>query len=118
MINLDEDALICDLAETYHVLDYRALPPRLVAVLASGLPDNSRIKKKISGKTLSLTDFFVASILDGVRVLVWSKTKDAEKGRNFPKSVVEMYESPKKSDYQAFDSIEDFERRRAEILGR
>lgn len=34
MLNLSEDALICDFAETYHIYDYRSLPLRLVATLA------------------------------------------------------------------------------------
>ena len=32
MINLDEDALICDLAKTYQVYDYKSTPPTRVAV--------------------------------------------------------------------------------------
>lgn len=118
MISLDEDALICDLAETYHILDYKALSPSLVAVLASGLPDSSRIKKKAGGATLSMTERLLAGMFDRLSVLVWSKTKDAEKGRNFPKSILEALENPQKKDYQAFDSIEEFEKRRAELLGR
>lgn len=43
MILTDEDALICDLAETYHVLDYRALPLKTAAALASGLRADARI---------------------------------------------------------------------------
>lgn len=38
-----EEALICDLAETYHILDYKQLPLRTVAVLASGLRQDARI---------------------------------------------------------------------------
>lgn len=43
MILTDEDALICDFAETYNVLDYRALPLRTAATLASGLRADARI---------------------------------------------------------------------------
>jgi len=46
MIKLDENALICDFAETYHIYDYRQLPPTRVAVFACGLRDDSRIKMK------------------------------------------------------------------------
>ncbi|MBO7722484.1 MAG: hypothetical protein J6S27_01735 [Thermoguttaceae bacterium] len=31
MVREDETALICDLAETYHILDWRALPLRTAA---------------------------------------------------------------------------------------
>ena len=44
MIQTDEDALICDLAETYGIFDYRQLPADQVAVFAFGLRDDSRIK--------------------------------------------------------------------------
>ena len=53
MISLDESALICDFAETYHILDYRALPLKLAAVLACGLRDDSRIKMKLAGMKLN-----------------------------------------------------------------
>lgn len=43
MIATDEDALICDLAETYHVFDYRGLPLKTAAALASGLRNDARI---------------------------------------------------------------------------
>ncbi len=46
MVNLDEAALICDLAETYGIYDYRQLPLRTVAVLSAGLRDDARIIKK------------------------------------------------------------------------
>ncbi len=35
MIAVDEDALVCDLAETYGIYDYRQLPITRVAVFAS-----------------------------------------------------------------------------------
>lgn len=50
MILTDEDALICDLAETYNVLDYRALPVRTTAALASGLRADARIFESLRKK--------------------------------------------------------------------
>ena len=47
MLEVDEDAVVCDLAETYGVLDCEALPITLVATLADGLPDSSRIMRKL-----------------------------------------------------------------------
>ncbi len=41
MISRDEDALICDLAETYQIYNYKSLPARLVATLSVGLRDDS-----------------------------------------------------------------------------
>ena len=40
MIKTDEDALICDLAETYRIYDYRQLPAYQVAVFSFGLRDD------------------------------------------------------------------------------
>ena len=50
MLALDEDALICDLAQVYGVLDHEALPPWKVAALAKGLSGGSRIKQAIFSK--------------------------------------------------------------------
>jgi hypothetical protein len=117
MIRLDEDSLICDLAETYHVLDYKALPLHLVAILAGGLSDDSRIKRKVSNRKLSISEALQAAAVDRLSQLVWSKTADAKRGRNRPKSVLEALEHPQeKKKYQAFTSIEAFERKRAQIL--
>lgn len=49
MIALDEGALVCDMAETYHIYDMRALPVETLATLACGLREDSRIKLKESG---------------------------------------------------------------------
>ena len=46
MIKQDEDALICDLAETYRIYDYRQLPLLQVAVFAYGLRDHLTKKEE------------------------------------------------------------------------
>lgn len=118
MINLDEESLICDLAETYHVLDMRGLSPKLVAILAIGLSDSSRIKRRIANRKLTLEQTLLAAILDGTYTLIWTKTKNAAKGRNKPNSILNMLENKKEEkEYKVFTSIEDFERKRAELIG-
>ncbi len=47
MLAADEDALVCDLAETYGLLDYRAHGARLVATLAVGLRPYARIWRRL-----------------------------------------------------------------------
>ena len=69
MINLNEDALICDLAETYTIYDYRSLPVRLVATLSAGLRDNSRIKLLMADSSVSLETYILASIADNLALL-------------------------------------------------
>ena len=49
MIATDEDALLCDLAETYGIFDLNALPVETLAALSFGLRENSRIKRKMAG---------------------------------------------------------------------
>lgn len=50
MYAADRDALLCDLAETYGVYDFRALPVATVAVLACGLRADSRIAARLSAE--------------------------------------------------------------------
>ena len=117
MIKLDEEALICDFAETYHVFDMRGLSPKMAAILAIGLSDSSRIKRKIVNRRLTLEETLLAAILDRESMLLWAKTKDAARGTNRPRSVLETLENPKEKDYKVFNTIADFERKRAELIG-
>lgn len=118
MLTTDEDALVCDLAETYHVFDYRSMSVQLVAALAAGLSDDSRVKRKIAGMPIALNTLLLARAVDHLAFLAWAKTKDAESGRNHPKSVVSllMGREPESGDYEVFDSAEAFEAARKQIL--
>lgn len=117
MIKTDEDALICDLAETYHIYNYRQLPADLVAVFSVGLRENSRIKMAMSGQRVPLETMLLASIADRVGILAWQNTEDGHKGRNAPKEFVSILtEEPKEREESVFKSGEDFENARARIL--
>lgn len=112
MIALDRDALICDLAETYQIMDYKALPVETLAVLASGLGDKSRIAKKMSGTEIDIDRFLLAGIFDSLSILVWMKTKDSAYNRNRPESMLDLIMGTKQKEtkeIEAFDSIEDLE---------
>lgn len=89
MIALDEDALICDMAETYHIYNMEQLPVEYVAILADGLRDNSRIKMKAAGLRVEVNTLLLAHIADNTAINAYLKTKDAKTGRNKPKSMVE-----------------------------
>lgn len=119
MISVDEDALICDLAETYHIHDYKQLPATKVAVFSCGLRENSRIRMKLSGQKIPFDTVLLASMTDALKLIWWSKTKDGEKGKNAPTSITEkLFESgPKVKSKVVFDSGEDFERMRNRLLG-
>lgn len=110
MIALDEDSLICDMAETYHIFDMEKLPAGYVAVLANGLRDNSRIKLKAVGLKVDINTLLLAHIVDNTAINVYAKTKDAKTGRNKPKSMVKSLTSELQDDCHArkFDSGADF----------
>lgn len=117
MIATDEEALICDLAETYQIFDYRSLPLSRVAIFAVGLKGNSRIKMKMSGLKYPLETLLLASAVDRLSVLAWQKTKDAKDGINLPESILSRLLGLEESrETEVFDTPEDFERRREEIL--
>ena len=117
MIDTDEDALICDLAETYHIYDYRQLPAYKVAVFSVGLRDNSRIKMQMSQQKAPFDTLLLAGVLDRLSILTWFKTKDGQKGNNRPISVVDkLIGEVKESKEMVFASGEDFEEMRQKIL--
>lgn len=120
MVALDEAALTCDLAESYHVLNWRTLPARLVAVLALGLRPGSRIMLRISGAKLSIDTQLLAIIADAVRVLAWQNTRDGLSGRNAPESVFAALTgagSDSATDAAGFDSPEAFDAWRKRMIG-
>lgn len=117
MLSKDEDALICDLAETYNVYDYESLPVQRVATLAIGLRGDSRIVMKMTGAVFNRTDFILSLIADYTALNVWMKTKDGHHGRNRPKPLREIFSNAnKEKDVVTFDTPEEFELARQEIL--
>ena len=111
MLKTDRDALLCDLAETYGVFDLHALPVPTLAVLASGLREDSRIKRSLSGISVPRRELLLAAAVDRLSFLVWGMTEDAKRGTNRPKSLVAalMGETEDSGDVMAFDSPDDFE---------
>src|SRR5699024_4912695 len=120
MIKTDEDALICDLAETYQIYDYRQLPVHLVAVFAFGLKDNSRIKMKLNEQTVPMETILLASISDKLSTLIWFQTEDGQKGKSRPVSLVDLFTNKSsretKKDVIVFNSGEDFVDQRQRLL--
>lgn len=82
-----ETALVCDLAETYHLLEYRACPATLAAALAAGLPAWSRTMTRLSGAACPLPLLLEAAAVDYLALLTWMHTKDGSKGQNRPASL-------------------------------
>ena len=118
MIVKDEEALICDFAETYHIYDYRSLPAGYAATLAVGLRENSRIKQAMSGSSLTLDNLLMAQAVDLLALNFWAKTKAAEKGRGRPKSVLQaLQRAERREDIRSYASGSDFEAARKRIIG-
>ena len=119
MISADRDALICDFAETYGIYDFRALPLSLVATLAAGLRDDSRIKMRFSGTKASKTEILLAAAVDRLSMLLWVQTEDGRNNVNRPKSILAIItgdENDEKS-ISSFESAADFEKKWEEITG-
>lgn len=115
MIKLDEDALICDLAETYQVLDYRSLPVQLVATLSAGLRDNARIKLKAADSPVSLDTIILAAIADNLSMLRAGMDK---KNRGKPFLFSEALRGEKKKQkVRGFRTAEEFEAALKRIRG-
>lgn len=121
MLTFDEDALICDMAETYGVFNLFELPPQLAATLAVGLREDSRIKVKMSGMKMDFNKYIIAALFDKVNWLCWTKTKDAQHGTHVPESILDLLLQTDKQnapdEFMVFDSPEAFEKARQDLLG-
>lgn len=118
MLEIDESALICDLAETYHIYNYRDYDADYIAILATGLGPNSRILKKITGVDVDTTDLLLARIFDQLNMLIWMNTEDGQNNKNQPDSLADMIIGNNNDDKNiiAFDTVEQFEIERQKIL--
>ena len=102
--------MICDLAETYHIFNYREYSPLLVGTLVFGLRDTSRVKMKLSGQKVTLDRMIQARIADELSFLSWTKTKDAQKNMHRPKSILQnLVSEDKKEEYATFETFEEFQ---------
>ena len=119
MVGLDEDALVCDFAEVYHLFCWRELPVRTAATLAMGLRPDSRIMQKLNGTPAPLNTILLAMIADCFRVLLWHGTKDGQKGKNPPESILQtiLGSGKSKEKLKGFDSAEDFKKWREDMIG-
>lgn len=105
MMNIDKNALLCDLAETYHIYDYRSLPLHMVGIFACGLREDSRIMMKVMGVKVNTIQTLLALIADNTRLIAWLQSSDGEKGINRPKPLLAMMSEEKYSE----NNIETFE---------
>lgn len=120
MIATDEDALICDMAETYHIYEYRSLSPRMAAIFSCGLRDDARIKLALAGVRYPLDTLLNVLTYDAVSWLRWSQSKAAHDGGEPPERLYDtllgLVRDTKDNDVLTFDSPEAFEAAREMIL--
>lgn len=119
-MKIDKEALICDLAETYHIYDYKQLPISTVAAFSCGLREDSRIKMKMNKQLVPLETLLLAGISDKLSMLIWFNTKDGQKNKNRPLSILETLNvndsKPQQKNEVVFNSGEDFEKTRQRLL--
>lgn len=112
MIAANRDALLCDLAETYHIYDFKALPATTLATLSVGLREESRIKMLMRGESITKTEMMLAAIVDRLSFLVWLQTEDAISGINRPVSILDQLlgMTEEQGEIESFDTPEAFEK--------
>lgn len=110
--------IICDLAQYYHIYDYHAYKPSYIYILVDGLQDNSRFKLKLNGMKTTTETMLSAIACDYLAKLWWSKTEDAEHGRNKPISILSqlLEDNADNNEKDGFDSIEEFNNARSHLL--
>lgn len=119
MLAENRDAFYCDMAETYHIFDIKAHPVFMIARLAAGLRETSRIRMIMEKRRLTREQTLMALIYDKVNWLCWAQSSDAQHHRNRPKSLYAMLSGADKKDrkVEGFATPEEFEKRRRELLG-
>ena len=118
MLGLDRDAVICDLAETYGVLDYKALPVKTLATLCAGLHEDSRIRMRMADCQEVAPSFALVRISDTLTVINYMLaslgSKDAPSLPALYQDIMIGKHKPKQA--TGFSSIQEFEEARKRIV--
>ena len=96
------------MAETYGIYDYKEMKPSLIATLTVGLPESSRVMRKLSGINLTLDQMLLGLIADSVNNLIYGLSR--KKGKK-PQGILEllMKKGKKKDELMSFRTADDFE---------
>lgn len=117
-----EDLLICDFAQVYHILDYKALPVPLLVTLFSGLGPDSRFYLQEAGMPVPMQTLLLAAAVDNLTSLVYVHAdKKAKKPESVVASLLGMNKGKKEDPpgsvkTEVFDSVADYEATRRSIL--
>lgn len=121
MLRTDEDALLCDFAETYNIYDLGSLPVKTVAALAFGLREDSRIKMIMAGLKAPVNQMLLAHIADSANFIKWTKTEAAVNNPSDPPDrllnvIMGVPQAGDSKNCKGFKTIADFEAARAKII--
>lgn len=122
LLATDEDNLICDFAQYYGIYDMESqVSCSTAAILACGLPPESRVMRKMSNSPIDTTDTILAGIFDSLNNLMYMMS--GKRHRKKPESLLDKLlnvekKKKKQENIVAFSSAEEFERVRNEIIGR
>jgi len=106
----DEDALACDFAQYYHVLDWKRLPLRTAAVFALGLPADSRIMRRLSGVDADEKTTLLALLCDSVSHIAWMFSEDGQRRRNHPASLAQLIsKQSRQKETETYRTAADFD---------
>lgn len=115
----DEDALYADLAETYGLFDWQALPAHRLAALAIHLPETARVRRARDKLPLRTDLWLQALIADRLGFLCWAQTEDARKGKNRPQGILETLGTQKPGERaEGYETPEDFWAAREDAIER
>jgi len=121
MLRTDEDALLCDFAETYNIYDLGSLPVKTVAALAFGLREDSRIKMIMAGLKVPVNQMLLVHIADSANFIKWTKTEAAVNNPSDPPDrllnvIMGVPQAGDSKNCKGFKTIADFEAARAKII--
>lgn len=106
MLIVDRDALLCDMAQTYQIYDFRAVPVTTLATLACGLEADSRITRKLLGHKYMPMGMLLAHVAD--RITLLSYQLFGKEGDERPAMLCDLLTGGKEPDGFGYASGEDF----------
>ena len=96
------------------MLDWRALPVRLAATLAAGLPETSRSLRKAAGRTVDFETELLAYAADRLTQVLWWLHSDTSKP---PSVLADLCGEADSSNVQSYASAEEIDAALAALKG-
>ena len=107
----EKDALLCDLAETYRIYDYRSIPVRMLATFVAGLDEDSRVGRIRDGRKVSIETYYLAELCDMLEALLLGLS-----GKNGSPNRCEALLIKKAEDKPGTYTVDEYNRLRERIM--